>query len=533
MTASPFKFQNLWKPFLVAAALAFLYATVLMKLGDAWWTDENYSHGLLVPFVIGYIIWLEFDKLKKAAQSNSAIFGFAVIMFALFTLLIGILGAEFFTQRISFVLMLAGIVIYFFGARLLLMLAAPFTLLLLAIPLPTIIFNKIALPLQIWASQAAVWGIRLFEVPSVRKGNVIELLPRGATQIIALEVVEACSGIRSLMTLITLALVLWYFTRERRENVSSRWFDFAGNFDFWRAVILMLSAIPIAILTNAARVTGTGLLTYYYGKQAAEGWWHDASGWLVFIAAFVLLLLVNFILKKFTVSHLRENEFRLLENSGRLAADGGLKIGLLVMTLLVGGIFINWFEQRGEAEVERKSLREVPAQLGDWRQKGSDIRFSEATELVLRASDYVTRDYVLPSGRGANLYVGYYNSQRAGATYHSPQNCLPGSGWEMKNPELIEIKTPSGASFTANRYIVQNGDYREILIYWYQGRGRINASEYNDKVYTVLDSILHRRSDGAMVRVMSPAGNNEDEALRVAVDLSAQIADKLAPFVPE
>jgi exosortase len=173
----------------------------------------------------------------------------------------------------------------------------PFLLLLLAIPIPQIIFNKIAFPLQLWASQAAIWGIRLFEVASVRKGNVIEILPQGATQIIALEVVEACSGIRSLMTLVTLALILAYFTRDHSAAKSDEQAPFYKNFDFWRTLLLMLAAIPIAILTNAARVTATGVLTYYYGKRATEDGWHDAQGWLVYVVALVLLILVNFILR--------------------------------------------------------------------------------------------------------------------------------------------------------------------------------------------------------------------------------------------
>ncbi|MGC2236822.1 MAG: exosortase [Pyrinomonadaceae bacterium] len=286
--------KNLWKPLVIAAALAFLYAGVLAKLGKDWWTDENYSHGLLVPFVIGFIIWAEFDELKKAVKASSFWLGFLTILFALFMLLGGTLGAELFTQRISLVVMIAGIIVYFFGARVLQFLVVPFFLLLLAIPIPQIIFNKIAFPLQIWASQAAIWGIRLFEVASVRKGNVIEILPQGATQIIALEVVEACSGIRSLMTLVTLALILAYFTREKSDDENA---PFYKNFDFWRTVILMLSAIPIAILTNAARVTATGVLTYYYGKRATEGAWHDLAGWLVYLVALVLLILVNFILR--------------------------------------------------------------------------------------------------------------------------------------------------------------------------------------------------------------------------------------------
>jgi exosortase D (VPLPA-CTERM-specific) len=533
MTASNLKIQNLWKPFLVATALAFLYATVLAKLGRDWWTDENYSHGLLVPFVIGYIVWLEFGALKKTAKNPSAWQGFAIVAAALFALLVGILGAELFTQRISFVLMLAGIVIYFFGTRILQKLIVPFLLLLLAIPIPQIIFNKIAFPLQIWASQAAIWGIRLFEIPSVRKGNVIEILPLGATQIVGLEVVEACSGIRSLMTLVTLGLILAFFTQERREKISSGWFAFVRDFDFWRTAILMLSAIPIAILTNAARVTATGVLTFYYGKQATDGFWHELSGWLVYLVALALLIIVNVVLKKFKA---KDSNFRV-ENPEEIAGyeprTANHQIVALFVVLLCGGVFINWFEHRGELEVDHQPLSGIPAQLGDWRQKGSDTRFSEQTESVLRTSDYVMRDYVLPDGRHANLYVGYYASQRSGATYHSPQNCLPGSGWEMKQPELVEIKTADGKSFTANRYIVQNGAYREVLIYWYQGRGRSVASEYTDKIYTVLDSILLRRSDGAMVRVMTPAGADETQALQAAVDLSARVADNLTPFVPE
>ena len=294
MNSSEINFKNLWKPILIASALAFTYAGVLVKLGRDWWTDENYSHGLLVPFVIGFIVWSEFDELKKAAQKPAFWLGGSVIIFAILMLLGGTLGAELFTQRISLVLITVGIIVYFFGAKILQLLLVPFALLLLSIPIPQIIFNKIAFPLQIWASQAAVWGIRLFEVPTVRKGNVIEILPQGATQIIALEVVEACSGIRSLMTLVTLALILAFFTRQGKKQ--NDWFVSLKNLDFWRAVILMLAAIPIAVLTNAARVTATGVSTYYYGRQATESAWHDLSGWLVYLVALALLIAINFIL---------------------------------------------------------------------------------------------------------------------------------------------------------------------------------------------------------------------------------------------
>jgi exosortase len=299
MNSDANNFKKLWKPVLIGLVLVFLYTDVLAKLGRDWWTDENYSHGLLVPFLIAFIGWLEFEDFEKIDKTPRFWLGGSLILAALSMLLGGTLGAEIFTQRVSFVVMLGGILVYFFGARILRLLVVPFVLLLLSIPVPQIIFNKIAFPLQIYASQMAVWGIRLFEIPTVRKGNVFEILPRGATQTIALEVVEACSGIRSLMTLVTLALMLAYFTRAKREfgGTAGGRAGFLKSFDVWRAVILMLAAIPIAVLSNAARVTATGVLTFYYGRQATEGSLHDALGWLVYIVALGWLLLLNFALR--------------------------------------------------------------------------------------------------------------------------------------------------------------------------------------------------------------------------------------------
>lgn len=209
------------------------------------------------------------------------------------------------------------------------------------------------------------------------------------------------------------------------------------------------------------------------------------------------------------------------------------KFYLLLAVLCIGGVFINWFEQRGEVAVERRALSEIPATLGDWHQKGAEIRFDDSTEKVLRTTDYTMREYVSADNRIANLYVGYYASQRAGATYHSPQNCLPGAGWEMNQPQIIEVKTASGKTFTANKFIVENGIYREVLIYWYEGRGRRVASEYSDKIFTVFDSVWRRRTDGAMVRVMTSVGDSEIRATESASDLAARIADSLPAFVPD
>ena len=210
------------------------------------------------------------------------------------------------------------------------------------------------------------------------------------------------------------------------------------------------------------------------------------------------------------------------------------RVYLLLAFLLLGGTLIHVWESAGEASVARRALKELPSQIGSWRQFGPDQRFDPQTESVLRADDYLSRTYQLPDGRAASFYAGYYVTQRTGATYHSPLNCLPGSGWEMDEAASVTITPANGdPAFEANRYIIQNGDDKQLLIYWYQGRGRKLASEYWGKLYTVIDSIRRRRSDGAMVRVMVPVGKSEEQALHAAADLAAQVAPVLPGFVPD
>jgi exosortase len=294
--------KYLWRVLAISIAIVFAYATVLIKLGNQLWVDENYSHGLLIPFIIAYILWARRERLASEPARPSVLLGGAVVLFALFALWAGTAGAELYTQRISLVLLLAGTVIYFWGVRLLRLLLVPAGLLLLAIPIPAIIFNKIAFPLQIFASRCAVWSMSLLEIPVLRHGNVIELLPLGARETKKLEVVEACSGIRSLMTLVTLAVVFAYFTHphqdslERSKRGPVAWLK---SYGFWRSTVIVLAALPIAILTNALRVSGTGVLAHYYGPEIADGFFHSFSGWVIYIVAFLMLFGVGWILDRF------------------------------------------------------------------------------------------------------------------------------------------------------------------------------------------------------------------------------------------
>lgn len=208
------------------------------------------------------------------------------------------------------------------------------------------------------------------------------------------------------------------------------------------------------------------------------------------------------------------------------------RFALLFVVLVAAGIVVNSWAYLGEAHVERQELENFPVQMGGWKQEGVDQRFDAQTMSVLRATDYLLRGYRLDNGQYAGLYVGYYATQRDGASYHSPLNCLPGSGWSMVNPALVTIRLPDGKSFVANKYVIENGNSRELMIYWYQGRGRMVASEYWGKIYTVLDSVRLRRSDAAMVRVTVPIVESETTALESAREFAGVASEALPAFVP-
>jgi exosortase len=261
---------------LLIAGVLLVYARVLMELAKEWWTNPDYSHGLLIPFAIGYLLYEKRNSLASLELKPSWV-GLVLIVISQGINLVGFLGAEFFLQRSSFVLLLAGLILFFAGWQHLRETAFMLILLELAIPLPVLIFNLVALPLQLIASSWAESFLRVCQIPVLREGNLLVLAQQ------TLNVTEACSGIRSLMSLITLGLMLAYFL----------------PFKWIIRVAFVLTTIPIAIVANAFRVGGTGVLATYFGEKAAQGFFHTFSGWLVFVFAFVVLLGEVAILHKF------------------------------------------------------------------------------------------------------------------------------------------------------------------------------------------------------------------------------------------
>ncbi len=249
----------------VVLGFVVLYWQVFAKLVMDWYHDDNYSHGFLIVPIAVYFVWERRDRLKSTLPNPSSM-GLVVVLGSIAVLLAGILGSELFLTRISIIGALVGTVLFMFGWRHLRVLAFPLAFLLLMIPIPAILFNQIAFPLQLLASRFGEAAMGVADVPVLREGNVLILANT------TLEVAEACSGIRSLVSLLTLALVLGYFSDRR----------------FWVRLCVALSSIPVAVVTNGFRVAGTGIAAHRFGAAAAEGFFHEFSGWLVFVAAFAL-----------------------------------------------------------------------------------------------------------------------------------------------------------------------------------------------------------------------------------------------------
>ncbi len=255
--------------------LGLLYHSILYHLAIQWDTDPDYSHGFLVPFLSLYFIWERREQVLLTGSAPSA-WGILVLALGLCILIVGSLGAELYLQRISLMLVLTGLTLLLLGWTHLRMLAFPITFLFFMIPLPAIVVNAVAFPLQLFAAQTAAFCLYNFGIPVLREGNVIVLA--GTT----LEVAEACSGIRSLQALLALGTVYAYFSQTL----------------MWKRWILIALSIPIAIAANAFRVSGTGVLVQYWGTEAAEGFYHTFSGWLIFVVAFILLLLCGTVLAR-------------------------------------------------------------------------------------------------------------------------------------------------------------------------------------------------------------------------------------------
>ena len=260
---------------LLGVLLSLLYSDTTRRMVQQWWNEEDYNHGFVVPLFSAYLVWQDRDRLRRLT-SHPSLWGIVVLGLGLLLFVVGMAGAELFLQRLSMVIVLSGLLLLILGPGHLRALAFPVGFLAFAVPIPAVIRNVIAFPLQLFAAQTATFCLSAAGVPVMREGNVIALAQT------TLEVADACSGIRSLQALLALAAVYGYLT-ERKT---------------WKRLVLFFAAVPIAIAANAFRVSGTGFLAHFFGLEAAQGFYHGLAGYLMFGVAFVGMLAVGSLLNR-------------------------------------------------------------------------------------------------------------------------------------------------------------------------------------------------------------------------------------------
>ena len=520
----------LWRPsfFLVAIFVSFL---VLILLGNyselihvwRWWMNRpEYSHGIMMPFLSGFLIWQQKDQLEKLPLSGTA-WGVLFTLLAVLLLMLGKFGSVMVLVQYSSVLVLCGLILSLVGLDFFKRLLVPLTILVLMIPPPEFIFKNLTAGLQLVSSEIGVAFIRLFGVSVFLEGNVIDL---GTYQ---LEVAEACSGLRYLFPLMTLSFVMAHFFRAA----------------FWKRALLFLSSVPITILMNSFRIGAIGILVDLWGQSMAEGFLHDFEGWLIFMASTLILLLEILLFCKFSSPPVVWREAFGFDMPSSVTAGQARRVWVSnkyfnISCAVVGSmlIFNAFAPSRVEIIPTRNSFVEFPLTFDGW--SGYRSTMEQVYIDALKFDDYTMINYMEEGGAGQNpiqFYSAWYDSQQAGESAHSPRTCLPGGGWQIMEIDQVSLGQLVYGSqhLHVNRVLIGKGDSKQLVYYWFQQRGRIITNEYMVKWYLFWDSLTRNRTDGALVRLVVPISEGQSVEIveKRMQRFLASIAPRLDAFIPK
>lgn len=515
---------------IIALLLGFMFSDALQSMIHKW-ESEEYSHGYLIPVISFWFIWSN-GTLIKRYLSDGCWFGILIVVVGLIIGLMGELASLLVITQYSFLLILYGLSLSLLGWKGTKALWFPLAYLFFMIPLPTFLYNNLSSQLQLVSSQLGVLVIRLFGISVFLQGNVIDL---GSFK---LQVVEACSGLRYLFPLTSFGFLCAYFFKAPT----------------WMRTLVFLTTLPITVLMNSLRIGIIGILVEFWGIEQAEGFLHDFEGWIIFIGCLGVLfaemwLMVKIFMPGKTFSQVfivdtdisNENSYRnvsFAENNDSVLFNlpkpylsaCALLILILPLSILLG--------DREDATPSRHKFSTFPLQFQSW--EGTEVGMGQDYIDVLKFDDYIIANYLNKedtSGLPVNFYVAYYASQRKGASAHSPKSCMPGDGWRIGNFEQRQIGshiTAIGQPLVVNRTVISKGNYRQLVYYWFQQRGRIITNEYLVKWYLFWDALTQQRTDGALIRlvVSLPEESSEKEADAKMEVFINEMFPQLEKYVP-
>ena len=511
-----------WFSFTVLSTLFVLslYEHGLNRMVHYWFNKDEYSHGVMIPFITAFLIWQKKDVLERISFDGSWA-GVVVTLVGTVIISIGNISAITAIMQYGFVIALAGFVLAYMGWRGFKEIWIPLLLLFFMIPFPDVIIQDLSRHLQLISSSIGVWIIRLFNISVYLEGNVIDL------GVYKLQVVEACSGLRYLFPLMTLGFVCAYIYKAA----------------LWKRIAVFLSTIPITIFLNSFRIGMIGVLVEYGGPSMAEGFLHDFEGWAVFMACTGILVLEMWGLAQFGKERrpLRQvfgldfpeptpkDALRRYRPLGRAYWTAAVVVAVLVISFFILP------SKRDDVRVPRKEFSNFAMVLGDWNGK------SESMDRIyldtLKLDDYLLANYVNNRQQAVNLYVAYYGSQSKGASIHSPRICLPGGGWEMKTltQRVVDGVQIGPKPLQVNRAEIQLGESRQLVYYWFQMHGRGFSNEYLLKWFVFWDALNINRTDGALIRITTPLrpGESFADADSRLVNFVKVLNPNMSDYIPD
>ena len=517
---------QVWRPssvliLLVAMTLALSVVPFLhgLDLMWGWWRDRpEYSHGILMPFLAMFLLWQQKNHFETEPLLGSW-WGAVFVLVGALLLGVGRLASALTLVQYAFVITLGGLMLGLAGTRFATRLSVPFVILVLMVPLPEFLFQNLTAGLQLLSSKLGVAIIRAAGVSVYLEGNVIDL---GHYK---LEVAEACSGLRYLFPLMTLGFIMAYFFKA----------------PLWKRTIVFLSSVPVTILMNSFRIGVIGIMVDRWGTAMAEGFLHDFEGWIIFMASTGVLLAEIAMLSRLSrdrkpwrevfgvdlPSPTPQSVAREHWTPSLPFVTGCMLVGILAALSVL-------LPERTEAVPARQHFSEMQLQVGNW--SGRKVAMENIYLDTLKLDDYQIADYA----RGndvINFYVAWYDSQRGGQSAHSPRTCLPGGGWQMTELRQVPLAGLAWGStpLTVNRALIQMGQQRQLVYYWFQQRGRVLTNEYAVKWYMFWDALTRKRTDGALIRVITPlkAGESLESGDRRLTEFLSTAVPQLKSYVPD
>lgn len=508
-----------WFAFAIVGTLP-LFWFGLVGLADAWARPE-FSHGPVIPILSFYMFLREMKAVPPPAQPVTDRWpGVGVILFALALAALGNLVRIDHLVFYALIVWVAGLVLVCFGFRRGWVFWPSVLHLVFMLPLPQFLYWKVNTTLQLVSSAIGVKLVALAGVPVYLEGNVIDL---GVTM---LQVAEACSGLRYLFPIMSFTYVFAVLYRG----------------PLWQKLVLLLFAVPVAVMMNAVRIGIIGILVDRWGVAQAEGFLHVFEGWVVFLSCLAILFAMAKAMQRIVGDRRPLGEALELDFSGLGAQVARIRFlppspALVTAALMTAAIGLAWslVPAREAVPPPREPYALFPQELGGW--SGSTQTLKPGIVRILAADDHLSVLYSRPDEAApVDLFLSWYASQTEGAQIHSPEVCLPGAGWEVFRIEPVTVALPGTrtGAVRLNRAVIQKGLERQLVYYWFQARGRQFTGDFAARFANITDSLSLGRTDGGLVRVITPIGDEGVAAADARLErfLAASV-DELPHFIPE